>query len=146
MLRCAHTCYRQFQAFWRCTHRLLSTLGFIQNEGFLHFRLDLDVYLHPAVGEVLSHLHCSLPLTQKMTSQSSFDMKLMTSQNCPYLCSRSHLYLWREIRLEAGQRIVTLLLVDLTVRAWRTHFVEAGLTSGAEHHCSFSAWSKCLWR
>lgn len=140
MLRCAHTCYRQFQGFWRCSHRL-GTLGFIQNKGFLHFRLDLDVYLHPAVGQALSHLHCSFSLTE-ITSQPSFDMKLMTPQNWPYLCSRSGLCLWSGIRLEAGQRIVTLLLVGLTVRAQCTHIMEAGLTSGAEYHCSFSAQSK----
>jgi len=44
------------------------------------FRLVRDVCLRPAkaVGEVPSHLHCSLLFTQKITSQSSFDMKPMT--------------------------------------------------------------------
>lgn len=99
------------------------------------------MYLHPAVGQALSHLHSSFSLTE-ITSQPSFDMKLMTLQNWPYLCSRSGLYLWSGIRLEAGQRIVTLLLVGLTVRAQCTHIMEAGLTSGPVHHCSFSAQSK----
>lgn len=90
------------------------------------FRLGLDMCLHPAraVGEVASHPHCSLLFTQKMTSRSSFDKKLMTAQNQPRLFSRSRLYLWRGIRLEIGCGIVRFLPVGLTVRAWCTHAVD----------------------
>lgn len=89
------------------------------------FRLGLDVCLHPAraVGEVPSHPHCSLLVTQKMTSRSSFDTKLTTAPNQPRLCSRSRLYLWRGIRLEIGCGIARFLPVGLTVRAWCTHAV-----------------------
>lgn len=48
----------------------------------------------------------------------------MTPQNQPCLYFKSCLYLWRGIRLETGQGIVKLLLVDLAVRAWHTHIVD----------------------
>lgn len=118
------------------------------------FKLDLDRYLQvaKAAREISSHLHYGLPLTQKITSWSSFDVELMTPKIHPHLCSRSCLYLWRGIGLETGCGIARLLLVDLTsepgtLASWMgRQGSKAGSTSDTKPHHRFSVRTKSWWR